>query len=68
MNLLDIDTCISFLVKEAAWLTSQATSDLTVDYEQNTGDQRADSRDDAQYSTDPYSKKAQSHDDQEDSE
>jgi len=35
---------------------------LAVDYEQNAGNQRADSRDDAQYSTDTYTKKAQAHD------
>jgi len=36
---------------------------LAVDYEQNTGDQRADSRDDAQYSAKTYTKKAQAGDD-----
>jgi len=55
-----------FLKKQATWLASQATFDLAVDDEQNTGNQRANSRDDAQYSAHAYAKKAQAHDDQED--
>jgi len=35
---------------------------LAVDYEQHTGDQRADSRDDAQYSADTDAKKTQAGD------
>jgi hypothetical protein len=38
-----------FLKKQATWLASQATFDLAVDYEQNTRNQRADSRDDVKY-------------------
>jgi hypothetical protein len=57
-----------FLKKQATWLASQATFDLAVDDEQNTGNQRANSRDDAQYSAYTYTKKVQAHDDQEDSE
>jgi hypothetical protein len=43
-------------------------SRLAVDYEQNTRDQRADSRDDVKYRAETQTKKTQAGDDQEDSE
>jgi hypothetical protein len=47
---------------EATRLASRMAFDLAVDYEQHTGDQRADSRDDTQYSADTDAKKTQAGD------